>query len=84
MSDNYESDNQVLKQELIEMEIEHMQVNSSEIEGLISLLVSDIARLYCMHRCTPEFGRLVEQIIDLEIQKEGVYRGQQLAEERVL
>ena len=80
----YESDNQVLKDELIQQEIEHMQVNSAEIDSLISLIDSDIARLYCLHRGTPEFGRLVEQMIDAEIQKEGVYRGEQIAEERGL
>ena len=72
------------KQELIEMELEHMQVNSSEIDGLIGLIDSDIARLYCLHRGTPEFGRLVEQMIDTEVQKEATYRGEQIAEEQGL
>ena len=72
------------KQDYIEEEIEHLQVNSSEVDSLISLIDSDIARLYCLHRGTPEFGRLVEQMIDAEIQKEGTYRGEQRAEERGL
>ena len=72
------------KQEYIEQELEHMQVNSSEIDSLISLIDSDIARLYCLHRGTPEFGRLVEQMIDTEVQKEAVYRGEQRAEDHGL
>ena len=70
------------KQEYIEQEFEHMQVNSSEAEYPISLIVSDIARLWCLHRGTPMFGRLVEQMIDTEVQKEAVYRGEQRHEER--
>ena len=77
----YESDQEVLKAELIEEELEHLQVNSSEAEYPISLIVSDIARLWCLHRGTPEFGRLVDQMIDMEVQKEAVYRGEQRAEE---
>ena len=70
------------KQEYIEQELEHMQVNSSEIDSLISLIDSDIARLYCLHRGTPVFGRLVEQMIDAEIKKEATIRGQDRHEER--
>ena len=72
------------KQDYIEEEIEHLQVNSSEVDSLITLIDSDIARLYCLHRGTPEFGRLVEQAIDLEIQKEGTYRGERRAEDHGL
>ena len=67
------------KQDYIEEELEHLQVNSSEAEYPISLIVSDIARLWCLHRGTPEFGQLVDQMIDMEVQKEAVYRGRQRA-----
>jgi len=69
------------KQDYIEEELEHLQVNSSEAEYPISLIVSDIARLWCLHRGTPEFGRLTEQMIDAEVQKEAIYRGEQRAED---
>ena len=72
------------KDEYIQQELEHMQVNSSECETPISLINSDIARLWCLHRGTPEFGQLVDQMIDMEVQKEAVYRGEQRAEDNGL
>ena len=70
------------KAEYIEQELEHMQVNSSECETPISPINSDIARLWCLHRGTPEFGRLVDQMIDMEVQKEAIYRGESRHEEK--
>ena len=70
------------KDEYIEQELEHMQVNSSECEAPISLINSDIARLWCLHRGTPEFGQLVDQMIDMEVLKEATYRGEQKHEEK--
>lgn len=80
-SNEFESDEQVRKDELIQQEIEHIQVNSSEIDSLIVLISDDIARLYCLHQDNlAEFGRLVAQMIDGEIRKEGTYRGEGRAE----
>ena len=70
------------KAEYIEQELEHMQVNSSECETPVGLIVSDICRLYCLHRGTPEFGRLIEQQMDDAILKEATYRGESRHEER--
>ena len=70
------------KQEYIEQELEHMQVNSSECEYPVSLLVSDICRYWCLHRGTPEFGAQVDNMIDMAVQQEAVYRGSERHEER--
>ena len=68
------------KAEYIEQELEHMQVNSSECESPVSLLVSDICRYWCLYRGTPEFGAQVDNMIDMAVQAEAVYRGEQRAE----
>ena len=70
------------KQEYIEQELEHMQVNSSECEYAVGLLVSDICRYWCLLRGTPEFGAQVDNLIDMAVQQEAVWRGMNKYEEK--
>ena len=78
----YESDQQVTKDELVSLEIDHIKVNQPDLEYCFSLIMSELAQIYAInHRDHSMCRRLILQQMEESIKVEAVYRADQRLEE---
>ena len=78
---NNESDQEVLRQELIYQEIDHLKVNQPDVGYCITLIDDEIAQIYAInHQDRARCGHLIMQQIENAIMEEAVFRASERLE----